>query len=380
MTFHDLDANATTPLLPAAWEAMRPVMLESSGNPSSAHSIGRKARQFLEEARESVARCLDAKADEMVFTSGATEANNLAIFGLVYDPSGHIVTTPIEHPCVVEPVKQLENRGFSVSRVAVNEWGFVSTADVIAALKLDTRLVSVMLANHEMGAVQPVGDIARSLPKGIPFHTDAAQAVGKVPVSFRSLGVTALTLSAHKFGGPKGVGALIVKSGTKLKPMVFGGHQQKGMRPGTEPVALAVGMAVALEHATREMETTRKRIANLRRQMWEILANGTSAILNGPAIDDPNALPNTFNVSFPGCRADVLLMALDLAGIASSTGSACSSGSLLPSPVLAAMGLQDERLRSALRFSLSSRTTEMEVDEAGRRIVETVNRVACQMS
>ena len=367
----DLDTNATTPLLPEAWEAMRPVMLEATGNPSSAHSLGRKARQYLEEARETIARCLEAKADEVVFTSGATEANNLAIFGLVGEPPGHVITTPIEHPCVVEPIRQLESRGFAVSRVAVNENGFVSAADVIAAVRPETRLVSVMLANHETGAVQPIGDIAMSLPKGMPFHTDAAQAVGKIPVSFRSLGVTALTLSAHKFGGPKGIGAMIVKSAVKLKPMVFGGHQQKGMRPGTEPVALAVGMAVALEHAVKRLEEK----TPLRERFWTLLKNGTDAVLNGPAIDEPNALPNTLNVSFPGCRADVLLMALDLAGIVCSTGSACSSGSLLPSPVIAAMGISDDRLRSALRFSLPSRMTVEEVEAAAKTIISTVNSV-----
>jgi cysteine desulfurase len=375
MTVLDLDANATTPLLPAAWDAMRPVMLEDTGNPSSAHSLGRSARRYLEEARETIAACLDAKSDEVIFTSGATEANNLAIFGLADELLAHIVTTPIEHPCVVEPIKQLENRGFAVSRVSVNGNGFISQNDVMAAVRSETRLISLILANHETGAIQPIRDIALSLPKSIVLHTDAAQAVGKIPVSFRTQGITALTASAHKFGGPKGIGVLVLKSGVKLKPLQFGGHQQKGFRPGTEPVALAVGMATALNHAVRELEANRTHVSKLRERLWIRVKRETNAVLNGPAIDEVNALPNTLNISFPGCRADLLLMALDLAGMACSTGSACSSGSLLPSPVLTAMGLPDDLLRSALRFSLSPRHTEFQIDDAAERIVTVVRRV-----
>ncbi|MFO0935068.1 MAG: cysteine desulfurase family protein [Gemmataceae bacterium] len=372
MTVIDLDANATTPMCPEAWDAMRPIMLEASGNASSAHSRGRQARRFLDEARETVAHCLDAHPDDVVFTSGATEANNLALFGLAGDPPGHLITTAIEHPCVIEPVRAWESRGGSVSRVKVSEQGFVSASDVAALLRSETKLVSIALANHETGAVQPIREIHALLPKGVAFHTDAAQAVGKRAVSFRQLGVTALTLSAHKFGGPKGIGALIVKSGTKFKPLILGGHQQKGVRPGTEPVALAVGLAVALKQAESQRETVSKRVSMLRARLWNQLKDGCDAILNGPAIDEPNALPNTLNVSFPGCRADLLLMSLDLAGIACSTGSACSSGSLTPSSVLIAMGLADDRLRSALRFSLPSSITEAETDEAARRIIDCV--------
>jgi cysteine desulfurase len=364
----DLDANATAPLRPAVGEAMHAAYDMAGGNPSSAHALGRKARQFLENARDTVARHLDCRADEVVFTSGATEANNLAVFGLAGD-GGHLVTTPIEHPCVVAPVSQLESRGLTVSRVPVDGQGFVTAADVLAAVRPGTSLVSVMLANHETGAVQPVGEVAASLPKGVAIHTDAAPAVGKIPVSFRSLGVTTLTASGHKFGGPSGVGVLIVKSGTDLKPRTFGGHQQKGLRPGTEPVALAVGFAAALDDAVASMAGERLRVNTLRIRLWDALRAGTNAVLNGPAIDDPRSLPNTLNVSFPGRRADLLLMALDLAGVACSAGSACSSGSLLPSPVLAAMGVPDDRLRSALRFSLSWKTTASEIDAAGERIV-----------
>ena len=371
----NLDANATVPLHPAALAAMQAVQSEGIGNPSSAHAAGRKARQRLEDARETVARCLDAKPDEVVFTSGATEANNLAIFGLAGSPPGHLVTSAIEHPCVVEPIRQLEARGFAVTRLPVNQWGFVSTNDIRNALRTETHLVSVMLANHETGAVQPIRQIVDSLPVTVPLHCDAAQAVGKIDVSFRKLGAAVLTLSAHKFGGPVGIGALVVMSGVNLPPLQFGGHQQKGVRPGTEPVALAVGLAAALDHASTNFQANRQRVTALRAKLWHALSSRTNAVLNGPALDDPNALPNTLNVSFPGCRADLLLMALDLAGVQCSTGSACSSGSLLPSPVLAAMGLPDELLRSALRFSLSLLTTEAEIIDAAERIVAAMKSV-----
>jgi cysteine desulfurase len=233
-----------------------------------------------------------------------------------------------------------------------------------------------MLANHETGALQPVREIAASLPPGVPFHCDAAQAVGKVPVNFRELGVTALTASAHKFRGPKGVGVLLLKRGTPLRPLLFGGHQQHGRRPGTEPVPLAVGMAVALQHAGRHMDANRSHLEAIRSRFWAKLQHvAAPVVLNGPEIGSPDALPTTLNVSFPGCRADLLLMALDLAGVACSTGSACSSGSLLPSPVLQAMGVPEEVLRSAIRFSFGPDTPTADIDDAADRIGLAVGRM-----
>jgi cysteine desulfurase len=226
-----------------------------------------------------------------------------------------------------------------------------------------------MLVNHETGAVQPVRDIARSLPPGVALHCDAAQAVGKIPVNFRDLGVTTLTASAHKFGGPKGVGVLVARRGAKLRPLMYGGHQEHGRRPGTEPVALAVGMAAALDHMTRNMAANRAKLEALRGRLWTGLnAVAAPVVLNGPEIGAADVVPTTLNVSFPGCRADLLLMALDLAGVACSTGSACSSGSLLPSPVLRAMGVPDDVLRSALRFSFGPLTDFADIDEAADRI------------
>ena len=364
-----LDHNATTPLLPAVWDAMRPVMADAFGNPSSAHGFGRAARRALEDARETVAGLLGAAPDEVTFTSGATEANNLAVFGLA---AGRLTASRIEHPCVTEPLRQLEARGVTV------EWWPVSPRGIVApaALHPDTRLVCLMLANHETGAIQPVRERAASLPPGVPVHCDAAQAVGKMLVNFRELGVTTLTASAHKFGGPKGVGVLVLKRGTHLRPLLFGGHQQDGRRPGTEPVALAVGMAVALEHAVRHLAENRAKLENLRGRLWERLQLvAAPVVLNGPEIGAADALPTTLNVSFPGCRGDVLLMALDLGGVACSTGSACSSGSLLPSPTLRAMGLPEELLRSALRFSFSPAVGIADIDEAADRIGRSARQV-----
>jgi cysteine desulfurase len=364
-----LDHNATTPLLPAAWEAMRPLMADTFGNPASAHHAGRKARQALEAARESVAALLGASPDEVTFTSGATEANNLAVFGLASD---RVAASLIEHPCVTEPLRQLEARGVFVDRWPADRRGIVSPP----GLHPDTRLVCLMLVNHETGAIQPVRERAGSLPPSVLLHCDAAQAVGKMAVNFRELGVTTLTASAHKFGGPKGVGVLIVRRGTQLRPMMFGGHQQGGRRPGTEPVALAVGMAAALEHAVRNLTENRTKLASLRAQLWERLRQlAAPVVLNGPEIGSPDALPTTLNVSFPGCRGDVLLVALDLAGVACSTGSACSSGSLLPSPVLRAMGLPDELLRSAIRFSFAPAVSFADIDEAVDRVGRAVRQV-----
>jgi cysteine desulfurase len=366
-----LDHNATTPVRPEVWDAMRPYMTEAFGNPSSAHAAGRKARQALEDAREKVALLLGAFPDEVTFTSGATEANNLAVLG-ARGGAPLYIASHLEHPCVIEPLRQLETRG------AVVEWLPVDSRSVIQADTIPTgaHLVCVMLANHETGAIQPVRAIAASLPPGARLHCDAAQAVGKIPVDFAALGASTLTCSAHKFGGPKGVGVLLTKRGAELRPLTFGGHQQKGLRPGTEPVALAVGMATALELAVRDLSRCGTSLTELRARLWNGLQRLCGpVVLNGPEIGATDVVPTTLNVSFPGCRADVLLMALDLAGIACSTGSACSSGSLLPSPVLRAMGVSESVLRSALRFSLSSNQTEDEIDEALDRIAGCVAQV-----
>ncbi len=362
-----LDHNSTTPLLPAAATAMRECAETAYGNPSSSHAVGRRARQRLEDAREQIAALLGARPEEVIFTSGATEANNLALFGLAGEPPRRIVASPIEHPCIVEPLKLLEKLGHSIEWLEVDTRGVVKLRPVEAG-----QLLTLQLANHETGAIQPVAEFARSV---VPVHTDAAQAVGKIPVHFHKLGVTTLSLSAHKFRGPIGIGALFVKKTTQLRPRTYGGHQQRGLRPGTEPVALAVGMAVALENAVRTMAETAERLTRLRSRLLERLQQAVPpVIVNGPLPGDADSLPTTLNLSFPGCRADLLLMALDLAGVACSTGSACSSGSLLPSPVLSAMKVPDDVLKSAMRFSLGETTTEAEIDEAATTISACVTR------
>jgi cysteine desulfurase len=359
-----LDHAATTPLVPAAREAMERAWTDAPGNPASAHAAGRAARKTLEDSRELIASLLNADPSEVIFTSGATEANNLALFGLAGDPPGHILAGPMEHPCVVEPLAQLSARGIAIDSLPVSPDGVVSAPRALA----NVRLVTLQLVNHETGAIHPVEAFRDS---GIAVHTDAAQAVGKITVDFRRLGVAALTVSAHKFGGPPGIGALLLRKGVNLRPLLFGGHQQQGRRPGTEPTALAAGMAAALEIAVRDLDRNCEHVTILRRRFLERVQGAGPLVVNGPA----DSVPHILNVSFPGCAADRLLIALDLAGIACSTGSACSSGSLLPSPVLRAMGVPDDVLRSAMRFSFAYTQSIEEIARAAEIVGETVRRM-----
>ena len=366
-----LDNNATTPMLPAVWEAMLPYWCDRPGNPASSHRFGRQARQALETAREQIAALLDAHPDEVLFTSGATEANNLAIFGLVGAAVGSLVTSRIEHPSIVEPIHALAAKGFAETLLPVTADGSIDVAH--ASFADDVRLVAIMLANHETGALQPIDTLVKRLDGKAPFHCDAAAAAGKIPISFRQLGVTSLTVSAHKFHGPKGIGALLLRRTKKLRPLFFGGHQQHGKRPGTEPVPLAIGMAKALEWSLQNLAANRVQLLDLRRRFLDHLRDQAApVILNGPETD---GLPHAVNLSFPGCQADALLLSLDLADVACSTGSACSSGSLLPSPVLTAMGKTGDVLHSAMRFTLSPLLTVADVEESARRIAHCVNKL-----
>jgi cysteine desulfurase len=364
-----LDHAATTPIVPEARDAMLRAQADTPGNPASAHAAGRRARQVLETAREQVAALLHAEPSEVIFTSGATEANNLALFGLAGDPPGRILASPIEHPCVVEPLERLAARGFTVEHMPVDSSGVVG--EMSNEMEPRPRLIALQLVNHETGAIQDVRKAATRFPQSA-IHTDAAQAVGKVTVDFHALRVTAMTVSAHKFRGPAGVGALLLRRGANLRPLFFGGHQQHSRRPGTESVALAAGMAAALAVAVRDLDKNRTLVARLRERLLERLRQSAEPLMvNGP----PDGVPHILNVSFPGCAADRLLIALDLAGVACSTGSACSSGSLLPSPVLRAMGLPDDDLRSAMRFSFAATTTLEEIDDAAERIAAAVARM-----
>jgi cysteine desulfurase len=369
----DLDQNATTPLDPVVLEAMRPYWL-SGGNPESRHSLGRASRRGLERSREVVAEILGASPSEVIFTSGGTEANNLAVFGLAGDRPGHLVVSPIEHPAVAGPVARLEVKGMEVTRPEVDAEGLADPIAFAAAVRPDTRLITLMLANNETGAIQPVANLDGL---GVPVHTDAVQAVGRIAVHFHALGAATLAASAHKFHGPAGVGFLLVRSGVDLSPALFGGGQQGGLRPGTPPVALIVGMAAALERWRAEADTRAHRWRTLRDRLEAgiFAALGPDLVVrNGPA-DDASRLPQTLNLGFPGVDGDALLIGLDLAGLSVSLGSACASGATTPSPTLLAMRVPADRLRSSVRFSLGAFTTEGEVDEAVARVASVVRRI-----
>lgn len=374
-----LDHNATTPLDPHVLEAMRPHFLVA-GNAESRHAAGRRARRAWEEAKEAVARILGADPDEVIFTSGGTEANNLAVFGLtgMEEGPGHLVSSPIEHPAVAEPIARLEADGFRVTRPEVNADGLADAEVMAAAGGNETRLVALMLANNETGCLQPVARLAElAAERGIPVHTDAVQAVGRIPVNFHALGVTTLAASAHKFHGPVGVGVLLVRRGVKLRSRLHGGGQQQGRRPGTVAVPLAVGLATALERWHTRAQSRIKRWTMLRDRLETGLntALGSDRVIrNGPA-DPTLRLPQTTNLGFVGLDGDALLMQLDLAGIAASLGSACASGSARLSPTLLAMRVPDDRLRSSVRFSLGANTTRADIEEAIVRIVAVVERI-----
>ncbi len=374
-----LDYNATTPMDPEVLEAMRPFFL-TAGNAESRHSFGRAARRGWDYAKETVARVLGAEPTEVIFTSGGTEANNLAIFGLAGAETspGHVVTSPIEHPAISEPICRLESAGFEVDRVPVDSQGLANAARIATTFRDETRFVTLMLANNETGAIQPVDTLAAlASARSIPIHTDAVQAVGRIPVHFHDLGVTTLAASAHKFHGPPGIGLLLVKSGVRLGSRLFGGGQQQGRRPGTVAVPLAVGLATALQKSHDQSAARIARWIDLRDRLETglIAALGPDQVIrNGPA-ENERRLPQTLNIGFRGLDGDAILMQLDMAGIAASLGSACASGSSRPSPVLMAMRVPDDRLRSSVRFSLGAPTTEAEVDEAIARIVQVMSRI-----
>lgn len=373
-----LDHNATTALDPEVLEAMRPHLL-TPGNAESRHAAGRGARRGWETAKETVAHILGAEPSEVIFTSGGTEANNLAIFGLAGaegDP-GHVVSSPLEHPAVAEPVARLEAAGFAVDRPEVNSEGLADARAMARCVTEKSRLATLMLANNETGAIQPVAELAalaRDRSSPVPVHTDAVQAVGRIPVDFKALGVATLAASAHKFHGPPGVGVLLVRSGVRLGSRLFGGGQQQGRRAGTVPVPLAVGLAAALGKWHSERQARAERWTRLRDRLEAglIAALGPGRVIRNGPVDPSLRLPQTLNVGFPGLDGDALLMQLDLAGVCASLGSACASGSTRPSPTLMAMRVPDDRLRSSVRLSLGAFTTEAEIDEAVSKVVAVV--------
>jgi cysteine desulfurase len=390
-----LDHNATTPVHPEVLEAMLPYFGAEFGNPSSVHQFGQQAGHAIEQARESVAALIGARSSEIVFTSGGTEADNAAIFGIIgralrgQERSSaappHLITTVIEHDAVLSSCRALEGRGVSVTYVPVDARGIVSPDAIRAAIRPETALISVMYANNEIGALQPIDEIAHiaqvnkteKTPKvaaeaRIPLHTDAVQAAGKIAIDVNRLGVQLLSLSAHKFCGPKGAGALFVRKGVEIDPLLYGGPNERRRRAGTENVAGIVGLGKAAELARRDLAETSARMAGLRDRLEKgLLAAIPGARVNG---DPARRIPNTCNLLLPGTESESLLIALDLAGLACSAGAACSSGAVDPSHVLTAIGLTPAEARASVRLSVGRGTTSDEIDRALELIPAAVAR------
>lgn len=363
-----LDNNATTPMAPEVFEAMRPYLAEYYGNASSIHWFGQQAKAAIETAREQVAKLIGARPNEVAFTSGGTESDNSSVFGIVEaaQPHGqydgkHLIISSIEHHAVLNAAQALEKRGARVTYVQVGANGVVDPADVEAAIRPETVLISIMHANNELGTIQPIEEIGRvAREHDVYFHSDAVQSAGKIPVNVDKLGVDLLSLSAHKFHGPKGTGALFIRRGTNLRPLLYGGHHERDRRPGTENVAGAVGAGKAAELASLNLEMEMGRISSLRDRLEEtILAIIPLAARNG---DRARRLPTTSNIRFDHVEGEGFVIAMDLKGVACSTGAACSSGSLEPSHVLSAIGLSRVQARSSIRFSLGRLNTSEDID------------------
>lgn len=372
-----LDYNATTPVDSTVLDAMLPYLREEFGNAGSVHSAGQRARGAVDHARESVAALLGAKPAEIVFTSGGTESDNLALFGIVAastKPRKHVIATAIEHHAVLNACQALEKRDVEVTYVRASGDGSVDPDDIRRALRPETILISVMHANNELGTVQPIEEIGRIAAEAdVYFHCDAVQSAGKLPLDVNRLGVDLLSISAHKIYGPKGVGALYVRSGTPIEPQFHGGHHERDRRPGTENVPGVVGLGKAAEIARERLAGDSERISALRDRLEGALLGSVPGIrVNGNRV---HRTPNTSNMTFPGASGEALLIALDLQGVACSTGAACASGAIEPSHVLTAIGLSPEDARSTLRFSLGRPTTSEEIDYAIATIPAVVERL-----
>jgi len=382
-----LDHNATTAVDPAVLDAMLPYFSSDFGNASSIHTFGQRARAAVETAREQVATLLNARPQEIVFTSGGTESDNHAIFGVAQAllpalsevegpvrPGTHIITTTIEHEAVLNACQALEKQGLAVTYLPVNREGLINLDDLRRALRPETVLITVMHANNELGTIQPLADIGQIAAEAdVYFHTDAVQSAGKIPVDVKALQLDLLSISGHKFYAPKGVGALFIKSGTRLRQLLYGGHHQRGFRPGTENVAGIVGLGKAAELARVSLENDVARVSRLR----DTLEQGILASIPDSRVNSTNAprTPNTTNILFPGLEGEALVIALDLKGLACSTGAACSSGAVEPSHVLTAIGLPAPEARASIRFSLGRHTTESEINTALELIPAAVSHL-----
>ena len=372
-----LDHNATTPIRAEVLAAMLPYFTEEYGNASSIHAFGQNARGAVELARTQVAALVGARAADIMFTSGGTESNNHAILGAVAAAPGtskHVITSAIEHVAVLDPCRALAMSGVDLTVLPVDRNGLVNPEDVRSAIRPETVLITLMLANNEIGTIEPIEEIGKiAAEKGIVFHTDAVQAAGKIPVEIERLGVDLLSISAHKFCGPKGVGALYIRKGTQLEPLLYGGHSERDRRPGTEDVAAIAGMGNAAELALAGLHEESERVRNLRDRLEQgLLDRVPHSWVNGARAP---RVPNTANLSFPFIEGESMVIALDLKGIACSTGAACSSGALEPSHVLMALGLAPEDARATLRLSLGHQTTDDQIDFALETIPPVIERL-----
>jgi len=372
-----LDYAATTPTHPEVVQAMLPYFTEVFGNPSSIYSCAQEARESMEEARAKIANLIGAQKEEIVFTSGGTEADNFALKGVAFakvDKGNHIITSSVEHHAVLETAKFLGRRGFSVTYLPVDEYGLVDPDDVKKAITNKTVLVSIMHANNEIGTIEPIAEISKiAREAGIYFHTDAVQTVGHVPVDVNELGVDLLSMSAHKFYGPKGVGALYIRKGTRLIPFMHGGEQERGRRASTQNVSGIMGFAKATELAQQEMSQEAVQLTHFRDKLIKGFLELIDHIkLNG---HPSRRLPNNINVSIEFVEGESMCLNLDLEGICASTGSACSSASLEPSHVLTAIGITPELAHGSLRFSLGKWTTEDDID----RVIDTLPQIVAKL-
>jgi cysteine desulfurase len=372
------DHNATTPVDPSVADAMMRVLREDYGNASSVHRFGQQAKSIVDEARTAVCTLIGAEPSELVFTSGGTEADNFALRGTAeaLEPTGrkHLIATAIEHEAVLVTLKALARRGWKTTLLAVGATGIVEPHALEDALTDDTAIVSVMHANNELGTIQPVAELARiAHSRGALFHTDAVQSVAKIPVNVRAMGADLLSLSAHKFNGPKGAGALWIKRGTRIAPILTGGKHERTRRAGTENVPGIAGLGAAAGVAWKKLTAEGARVGILRDRLErEILERVPGTEVNGAR--EPR-VPNTSNISFDRVEAESLLIALDLEGIAVSTGAACSSGTLEPSHVLRAMGLPTQRAQNSIRFSLGAGNTDAEIDYLLEKLPRVVEKL-----